>query len=110
MIDVMAIKLKVIKEACGICSLSELELLHRLEKLYLEGIEEGVRIAKEHISRPVMNSPADEAEARDRANTAPRQVDSDTARRRVAGPLTESECRPVMPSGANSITAPSAER
>lgn len=49
MIDVLAVKLKVIKAACGICALEEPELLRRLEKLYLEGIEEGVRIVKEKL-------------------------------------------------------------
>jgi len=51
MIDVMAVKLKVIKAAFGIATLDELEILHRLEKLYLEGIEEGVRIVKEKLHR-----------------------------------------------------------
>jgi hypothetical protein len=41
MIDVMDIKLKVIKAACGITALSELELLHRLEELYLDGMKAG---------------------------------------------------------------------
>jgi hypothetical protein len=50
MIDIMAVKLKVIQASCGITALSELELLHRLEKLYLEGIEEGVKIAKDHMA------------------------------------------------------------
>ena len=49
MIDVMAVKLKVIKAAFGIATLDELEILHRLEKLYLEGVEEGVRIVKEKL-------------------------------------------------------------
>jgi hypothetical protein len=57
-------------------------------------------------SRPVMNSPADKAEARDRANTAPRQVDSDTARRGMAEPLTESERRPVMLTGFSDTSTP----
>ena len=47
MIDVMAIKLKVIKAACGIAALSEPDLLQRLEELYIEGISEGVKLAKE---------------------------------------------------------------
>lgn len=51
MIDVMAVKLKVIQTSCGITALSEVELLHRLEKLYLEGIEEGLKIAKESLNR-----------------------------------------------------------
>lgn len=50
-IDIIAIKLKVIEAACGITALSELDLLHRLEKLYLEGIEEGVKIAKDHVQK-----------------------------------------------------------
>lgn len=49
MIDVMAIKLKVIKAACGICALSEPELLQRLEALYIEGIAEGVKVAREQL-------------------------------------------------------------
>lgn len=48
-----------------------------------------------HISRPVMNSPADEAEARDRANTAPRQADPDAACRGETGTSSGSEARPV---------------
>lgn len=51
MIDIMAVKLKVIQAACGICALSELELLHRLEELYLEGIAEGVKVAKEQLQQ-----------------------------------------------------------
>jgi hypothetical protein len=46
MIDIMAVKLKVIKAAFGIASLSEIDLLHRLEELYLEGVSEGLRVAK----------------------------------------------------------------
>lgn len=53
MIDPMAIKLKVIKAACGITSLSELDLLHRLEELYIEGIAEGVKVAKEQLEKGV---------------------------------------------------------
>lgn len=48
-------------------------------------------------SRPVMNPPADKAEARNRANTAPRQADSAAVGRGMAGPLTEPEARPVTP-------------
>lgn len=48
-IDPMAVKLKVIKAACGITALSELDLLHRLEELYLEGIAEGLKLAKEQL-------------------------------------------------------------
>jgi hypothetical protein len=64
MIDIMAIKLKVIEASCGITALSELELLHRLEELYLEGISEGVRIAKEklHHRGEVMKPPGSAAE------------------------------------------------
>lgn len=51
MIDVLAVKLKVIKAACGITALSELDLLHRLEELYLEGVAEGVKSAKEAIEK-----------------------------------------------------------
>jgi hypothetical protein len=50
MIDVMAVKLKVIKAACGLCSLSEVDLLRRLEELYIEGIAEGVKIAGQQHS------------------------------------------------------------
>lgn len=49
MIDVMAVKLKVIKAAFGITALGELELLHRLEELYLEGVAEGAKAAKEAL-------------------------------------------------------------
>lgn len=55
----------------------------------------GARI--DTISRPVMNPPADEAEAGNRANTAPLQADSPAERRGMAGPLSESEAAPVMP-------------
>jgi len=48
-IDIMAVKLKVIEASCGIAALSEVDLLHRLEKLYLEGISEGLKIAKETL-------------------------------------------------------------
>lgn len=51
MIDPIDIKLKVIKAACGITALSELDLLHRLEELYLEGIAEGVKAAKEALEK-----------------------------------------------------------
>lgn len=51
----------------------------------------------EPTSRPVMNPPADEAEAGNRVHAAPPQADSDAGRRGVAGPLTEPEARPVMP-------------
>ena len=50
-------------------------------------------------SRPVMNPPADEAEARNRANTAPLQPDSDGQRRGVSGLTSEPEARPVTPTG-----------
>ena len=53
MIDVMAIKLKVIQAACGIAALSEPELLQRLEDLYIEGIAEGVKVAKEQLEKGV---------------------------------------------------------
>lgn len=46
-------------------------------------------------SRPVMNSPADEAEARDRANAAPRQADPDAPCRGETGVSSGSEARPV---------------
>lgn len=48
-------------------------------------------------SRQVVNPPADEAEARNLANTAPRQADSDAACRGEIGPSSEPEARPVMP-------------
>lgn len=46
-------------------------------------------------SRPVMNSPADEAEARDRANTAPRSAEHDAACRGETGASSCPEARPV---------------
>ena len=49
MIDIMSVKLKVIEAACGITALSELDLLHRLEELYVEGVAEGVKVAKEQM-------------------------------------------------------------
>ena len=54
-----------------------------------------------HTSRPVMNSTA-QAEARDRVHAAPRQANSGAARRGMAGSLTESEARPVMPTAQSS--------
>jgi hypothetical protein len=48
-------------------------------------------------SRQVVNPPADEAEARNLANTAPLQPDSDGERRGEIGPSSEPEARPVMP-------------
>jgi hypothetical protein len=59
-----------------------------------------------HISRPVMNSPADEAEARDRVHAAPRQADSDAPCRGMAGALTESETRPVIATERRLILCP----
>jgi hypothetical protein len=50
---------------------------------------------RDTISRPVMNSPADEAEARDRAQAAPRQADPDAPGRGVSGVTAGSEARPV---------------
>lgn len=49
------------------------------------------------FSSPVMNPPADEAEARNRANTAPSQSDSHDAGRVEIGPSCEPEARPVLP-------------
>jgi hypothetical protein len=66
MIDVMDIKLKVIEAACGITALGEVELLQRLEKLYIDGMKAGVdalrdaTMAKANTSR---NLPADPLEA-----------------------------------------------
>jgi hypothetical protein len=57
-----------------------------------------------HTSRPVMNSPA-QAEARDRVHAAPGQADSPAVRRVMAGPLSESEARPVMPTARFSDTS-----
>lgn len=47
------------------------------------------------ISRQVMNPPADEAEAGNLANTAPRQSDSHDPRRGETELSCESEARPV---------------
>ena len=47
--------------------------------------------------RPVMNSPADEAEARDRVNAAPSPADPDAGCRGVSGLTSGSEARPVTP-------------
>lgn len=47
------------------------------------------------ISRPVMNPPVDEAEAGNRANTAPRQADPDAPCRGETGVSSGSEARPV---------------
>lgn len=49
------------------------------------------------ISPPVMNSPADEAEARDRAHGAPRQADPAAPGRGESGLTSGSEARPVTP-------------
>ena len=48
------------------------------------------------ISRPVMNPPADEAEAGNRANAAPQQPDPDGLRRGETGASAGSEARPVI--------------
>jgi hypothetical protein len=40
--DPMQVKLAVIKAACGITALSEIDLLHRLEELYIDGMKAGV--------------------------------------------------------------------
>jgi hypothetical protein len=56
-------------------------------------------------SRPVMNSPADEAEARDRANTAPRPADHDAACRGETGSSSWSEARPVTATAHSSVSA-----
>lgn len=42
MIDILDVKLKVVKAACGITALSEIDLLHRLEELYLRGYKHGI--------------------------------------------------------------------
>lgn len=49
MIDVMGVKLKVIQFARGIKALSAVELLHRLEKLYLEGVKDGATLLNERV-------------------------------------------------------------
>lgn len=41
-LDIVDVKLIVMKAACGITALSELDLLHRLERLYLEGYKRGM--------------------------------------------------------------------
>lgn len=46
-------------------------------------------------SRPVMNPPADQAEAGNRTNTAPRQADPDAPGRGETGVSSGSEARPV---------------
>ena len=46
-----------------------------------------------------MNSPADEAEARDRAHAAPRQADPDAPCRGETGTSSGSEARPVTATG-----------
>jgi len=38
----MQAKLAVVKASCGLCALSELELLRALERLYIEGAQAGV--------------------------------------------------------------------
>jgi len=52
MIDIMDVKLRVIKAACGIVALSVPDLLRRLEELYLEGLAEGFKIAMSKSERP----------------------------------------------------------
>lgn len=49
MIDVMDIKLTVIKAACGLCSEDDAEVLRRLEALYLKGYEQGAKDTRELI-------------------------------------------------------------
>lgn len=57
---------------------------------------------KEPISRPVMNPPADDAEARNRVHAAPPQADSDAGRRGKTGASSEPESRPVTATGYDS--------
>ena len=56
MIDVMDIKLKVIKAACGICALNEPELLRRLEDLYIDGMKAGADALKEATTQRIRES------------------------------------------------------
>ena len=46
MISVANIKLRVIEAALGIATLDEPELFRRLERLYLDGIAEGIKAAQ----------------------------------------------------------------
>lgn len=49
MIDILDIKLKVMKASCGITALSELDLLRRLEELYIDGMKAGADALNETI-------------------------------------------------------------
>lgn len=91
---------QVIQDVCELPDYTSPDDQPDLLQCTVKELESCIIRAFEHFdttSRPVMNPPADKAEARNRVNAAPRQVDSDTARRGMAGPLTESEARPVMP-------------
>lgn len=60
-------------------------------------------------SRPVMNSPADEAEARDRDNAAPLQADRDAQCRGLTGTSSRPEARPVTATAhLNTVKGPTA--
>lgn len=48
-------KLKAVQASCGITALSELDLLLRLEKLYIEGIQEGVAICLKRTEMVLAN-------------------------------------------------------
>jgi len=57
----------------------------------------------EPVSRPVMNPPADEAEAGNRIHAAPGQADRDAACRGQTGLSSRPEARPVMPTAQNPL-------
>jgi hypothetical protein len=63
MIDVMDIKLKVIKASCGITALSEFDLLQRLEELYIDGMKAGVDALRDATVAKANRVPSDPLEA-----------------------------------------------
>lgn len=62
MIDVMNIKLKVIEAACGITALSEVDLLRRLEELYIDGMKAGVDALRDATVAKAAYTPRDVAQ------------------------------------------------
>lgn len=57
MIDIMDIKMKVIQAACGITALSEVDLLHRLEALYIDGMKAGADVLRNTMIAKAVNAP-----------------------------------------------------
>lgn len=62
MIDIMNIKLTVIKAACGLKAEDDANFLRRLETLYLEGYGQGAKDTREilGIKEPAETQPGDD--------------------------------------------------